>query len=712
VSEILNSTVGRYAIKELIGEGAMAKVYRAYDPEINRSLAFKILKNDFCVDEEYLSRFLREAKAAGALSHPSIVTVYDVGKVDNSPYIMMELLKGGDLGELLAEQKKLSIRKTLIIGMQLAKALNYAHNAGIVHRDLKPDNIMVLEDRESIKVADFGIARINQNEEAQKTQVGSVLGTPRYMSPEQALGEEVDGRSDLFSIGVILYEMLTGVKAFDASNIGTLMTQITQKQPAPLQQLCPEIPAGLRQIVQKLLQKKPEKRFQTGDELATAIGKELAAFSQQEEEKGKHKYVPLKVRWSLYMGAIIALVMMVSMSVVFNIQSTTMTEQAVDSGASFAKFIAIETAIPLLSEDWITLETFVSDATSRKTFSYLIVTDRQGIVRGSSDLDKLGLMLDPAAEESELVTEKDGIKTTSSELSDGSRVFNITAPILFQDTEVGKIVLGLSQDSLDEVKSVTGWLMFSLAMVVILSVVLVLFVFGGLIAKPLKVVSSSLKSFAKGDLDTRISLTRNDEIGELFNSFNQMAAALQQSKSGEPDEGSLAAANENVADVGAAADNEDKAAKPQSNKKKVETDVVAVSPLLSASGMDVDASIDATVMASSQTNLKASKASSEAEAADKSVTEVPKQTNADDKMEGIADSGKSKKAPLSEHKTSVKGKSEAKPKEVEAGGATDEKAKPDEAATAESSVLTAIKPANDVEDVAINPSAATNKKSS
>ncbi|MFT6898016.1 MAG: serine/threonine protein kinase, partial [Paraglaciecola sp.] len=356
MSEILNSTVGRYEIKELIGEGAMAKVYRAYDPEINRSLAFKILKNDFCVDEEYLSRFLREAKAAGALSHPSIVTVYDVGKVDNSPYIMMELLKGGDLGELLEEHKKLSVRKTLIIGQQLAKAINYAHNAGIVHRDLKPDNIMVLEDRESIKVADFGIARISQNEEAQKTQVGSVLGTPRYMSPEQALGEEVDGRSDLFSIGVILYEMLTGVKAFDASNIGTLMTQITQKQPAPLQELCPDIPAGLRQIVQKLLQKKPDKRFQTGDELATAITKELAAFSQQEEEKGKHKYVPLKVRWSLYMGAIIALVMMISMTVVFNIQSTTMTEQAVDSGTSLAKFIAIETAMPLLSEDWIALE--------------------------------------------------------------------------------------------------------------------------------------------------------------------------------------------------------------------------------------------------------------------------------------------------------------------------------------------------------------------
>ncbi|MBC3766665.1 protein kinase domain-containing protein [Neptunicella marina] len=526
MADILNQTIGRYEIKELIGEGAMASVYRAYDPEIDRSVAFKILKDDHCVDEEYLSRFMREAKAAGALSHSNIVTVFDVGKIEKSPYIMMELLEGKDLGETLNEKHKLSVTETLIIGIQLAKSLDYAHKMGIVHRDIKPDNIIVLPDGETIKVADFGIARISEAEEAQKTQVGSVLGTPRYMSPEQALGEEADGRSDLFSVGAIMYEMLTGKKAFDASNIGTLMTQITQKQPAPIQDFCPNIPAGLRQIILKLLNKKPNKRFQTGGELASALAKELSSLREQEAEQRKQKYVPLKIRWAIYMAAIVSVLMLITVSVIFNIQSKTMTQQAVDSGSSFAKFIATETAIPLLSEDWITLETFISEASSRDTFSYLIVTDRKGIVRGASDTRLVGKPYQPPEEE-EIISDKDNIHTSSLMLENGSAVFNISAPILFQSTNVGQIILGLSQDSLDEVKSVTGWLMFLLALITVSSVAVVLFIFGGLLAKPLKILGQNISAFADGDYDSRVSLTRNDEIGELFDRFNMMASKIQ-----------------------------------------------------------------------------------------------------------------------------------------------------------------------------------------
>lgn len=536
MTDILNQTIGRYEIKDKIGEGAMAKVYRAFDPDINRSVAFKVLKSDFCVDEEYLSRFLREAKAAGALSHSNIVTVFDVGEIENSPYIMMELLEGKDLSEVLKERKKLSVSEVLIIGLQLAKALNYAHKSGVVHRDIKPDNIIVLPDGESIKVADFGIARMDQRDEAQKTQVGSVLGTPRYMAPEQALGEDVDGRADLFAVGVIMYEMLTGTKAFDAENIGTLMTQITQKQPAPIQDLCPDAPAGLRQIIQKLLQKKPDRRFQNGDDLAKALAKELTAMRDQHEEQSKHKYVPLKIRWAIYMGSIVAVVLMISMTVVFTIQSRAMTSQAVDSGASFAKFIAIETAVPLLSEDWITLETFISEAASRDTFRYLIVTDRIGIVRGASDVQLVGQKYNPSEAE-ELISEKDDVKTTSLELVDGEQVFNIQAPVLFQNTEVGQIILGLSQNSLDHVKSVTGWLMFALAVVTISSVVLMLFIFGALLAKPLKTLSQSLDTFSGGNLDTRISQIRNDEIGEVFTSFNNMASKIHTKLLPDSDEG-------------------------------------------------------------------------------------------------------------------------------------------------------------------------------
>jgi serine/threonine protein kinase len=524
--DMLNKTIGRYEIKEMIGEGAMAKVYRAYDPEINRSVAFKVLKEDHCVDEEYLSRFLREAKAAGALSHSGIVTVFDVGKLENAPYIMMELLAGCDLGEVLKDKKKLPLKQTLIIALQLAKSLDYAHKSGIVHRDIKPDNIIVMPDGESIKVADFGIARMNENEESQKTQVGSVLGTPRYMSPEQALGESVDGRSDLFSVGTIMYEMLSGNKAFDASNMATLMIQIAQKQPESLKTVCPDIPAGVRQIIQKLLQKSPDKRFQTGNKLAEALAKELSTLNDQQVEQKKHKYIPLKIRWTLSVGAIVGLVSFISINIIFNIQSTAMTKQAVDSGSSFAKFISTNTAIPILSEDWISLETFIGDAASRDTFSYLIVTDRAGLVRGASDNSLVGKMYEPD-ENAELISKTEDVYTTSSETADGKKMFNIKTSILFQSTEVGQIILGLSQDGLDEVKSITFWLMFFLALITTSSVAVVMFIFGGLISRPFNVLNQSLKGFAAGNLDTRISLTRNDEIGEVFDGFNNMAAAIQ-----------------------------------------------------------------------------------------------------------------------------------------------------------------------------------------
>jgi|GEM_PF-312711 len=579
--DMLNRKIGRYEIQEHIGEGAMAMVYRAFDPEINRSVACKILKADHCVDEEYMSRFLREAKAAGALSHASIVTVFDVGRIDESPYIMMELLQGKDLGDLLKDKPVMGIRETLTIAIQLAKALDYAHSTGIVHRDIKPDNIIVLPDNETIKVADFGIARMNENEEAQKTQVGSVLGTPRYMSPEQALGDKVDGRSDLFSVGVIIYEMLTGTKAFDGSNMGTLMLQIAQKQPAPLKTINPDVPSGMRQIVQKLLQKSPDKRFQTGAELAAALTAEINTLRDQQEEQGKHKYIPLKIKWTLSAVAIVSLVLLISMNVVFSLQSSAMTKQAVDSGSSFAKFIATETAIPLLSEDWITLETFINDAASRDTFAYLVVTDRSGIIRGASDTSLVGqtYVADATAE---VVGDSEDVFTTSSTMEDGTDVFNVTTSILFQNTKVGKIILGLSQETVDDVKSATGWLMFILAIITISSVAVVMFIFGGLISRPMKAISAALNKFETGDFDTRISLSRQDEIGEVFENFNKMASSIQTRYTEVADE---------LAQSGI-----QKPAKTPEQK-------LATSAISHLDDQDVD---DATIMASSVINHKAS----------------------------------------------------------------------------------------------------------
>jgi serine/threonine protein kinase len=601
--DILNKTIGRYEIKEMIGEGAMAKVYRAYDPEISRSVALKVLKEDHCVDEEYLSRFLREAKAAGALSHSGIVTVFDVGKFENAPYIMMELLEGCDLGEVLKNNKKLGLKQTLIIAIQLAKSLDYAHKSGIVHRDIKPDNIIVMPDGESIKVADFGIARMNESEEAQKTQVGSVLGTPRYMSPEQALGESVDGRSDLFSVGTIMYEMLSGNKAFDASNMATLMIQIAQKQPEPLKKSCPDMPAGVRQIIQKLLQKSPNKRFQTGNKLAEALDKELRTLNDQQIEQKKHKYIPLKIRWTLSVGAIVGLVSFISINIVFNMQSAAMTKQAVDSGSSFSKFISTQTAIPVITEEWISLETFISDAASRDTFSYLIVTDRAGIVRGASDISLVGKMYQPN-ENAQLISETEDVHTTSSQTTDGKNIFNIKTPILWNTTEVGQIILGLSQDGLDEVKSITGWLMFILALITTSSVAVVMFIFGGLIARPFKVLNQSLNGFAAGNLDTRISLTRNDEIGEVFDGFNNMAAAIQDRYTEVADELAQTGINQTGTDENQQSDAATEAEQPVIEEEE-DRNKATESELPLENGLDIinDAKTDEAIISISQIAL-------------------------------------------------------------------------------------------------------------
>ncbi|RYG24020.1 MAG: serine/threonine protein kinase, partial [Burkholderiales bacterium] len=217
--------VGRYQIRSRIGQGAMANVYRAYDPEIQRELAIKVLNQQFRRDPECVSRFLREARAAGSLSHPNIVTIYDVGEANSFPYIAMELLTGKPLDTVMQVSGAFAVGDVLNIGGQLADALTYAHGFGIVHRDIKPSNIMLSQDGRTPKILDFGIARVSEagaDSNATRlmhTQVGQVMGTPRYMSPEQALGRPLDGRSDLFSLGVVLYEMITGKPAFDGASI-------------------------------------------------------------------------------------------------------------------------------------------------------------------------------------------------------------------------------------------------------------------------------------------------------------------------------------------------------------------------------------------------------------------------------------------------------------------------------------------------------------
>lgn len=530
--EIVGKTIGRFEIAQKIGEGGMAEVYRAYDPDINRSVALKILKEEHCADQEHTSRFIKEGKAAGALTHPNIVTIYDVGKVDDVPYIMMELLEGENLGDIMRTGERISHDVIIDLAIEIASALDYAHKKGVIHRDLKPDNIMMGADGASAKIADFGIARVEETDNAESTQVGMMLGTPRYMSPEQACGTAIDGRSDLFTLGVILYEMITGQKAFDAESIPTLIMQIVQKDPIPIRQLNSQAPVGMQKIVAKLLQKKPDKRFQNGAELVQALERErLAAQDDAHEKRG---YLPLQVKWTAIMGAIVALTMAISSVLVFKAQSDALTQQAIDSGISLARFTAVQAAIPVLSEDWITLESFVDDASKRRTFRYLVVSDHQGIIRSATDQSQIGQSWQPDSN-AEKVYEQEDVVVASAD-SDRGKVFNFNLPVLFGDTVVGEINLGVETTALDAALATTQRMMFVLAFAIVLAVSVVIYIFNKLIAKNVLLATQALTLFGGGQLETRISKTRTDEFGDLFKAFNDMADALERQTDYNPDD--------------------------------------------------------------------------------------------------------------------------------------------------------------------------------
>lgn len=262
--------IKRYQIRSHLGKGSMADVYEAYDPHTDRILAIKILREDRQENNEYLQRFFREAKAVGSLSHTNIVSIYDIDQIDARPFIVMEHLKGIPLSELIKSGRNFSFDEIITIGIQLALALDYAHGRGIIHRDIKPSNIIITSSNFKVKITDFGIAHFEDPEITMKTRMGDVLGTPQYMSPEQIQGTLIDGRSDLFSVGVILYQLVTGERPFTADTIPTLMYRITTMDPKPMT-LGPEVPKAMRYIVHKLLEKKPESRYQSGKELAAAL---------------------------------------------------------------------------------------------------------------------------------------------------------------------------------------------------------------------------------------------------------------------------------------------------------------------------------------------------------------------------------------------------------------------------------------------------------
>ena len=527
--------LGRYQIREIIGEGAMACVYKAYDPEINRALAIKLLKAQLRLDGEYRNRFLREAKGAGVLSHPNIVTVFDVGEDQGHPYIAMELVEGQTLAEELKARKAISTKDIVEIGIQLARALDYAHKKGIVHRDVKPGNIMRLTDTNTIKVADFGICRIDGSDTAdatQQTQIGNVLGTPHYMSPEQVVGEKVDSRSDLFSAGVVLYQLLTGHLPFEGDTLISVAYKITKTDPPSLDKVRGDLPLSLRRIIERALKKQPEKRFQSGEEFAQAlvgVARELAEEGQKQGRRG----IPLAVRWAATMAAVVAVTMTLTATVLYKQQYAAMMEQVKDYGGSLAKFTATQNAVPLLSEDWAAMDVFVQEALGRQeNFSYMTVVDHEGTVRASNVAAQVNQKYAAPGAATGVASKDPGVAVQSHRIADGRQVLDFAAPVLFQGKTIGTVHLGIYEAPLTAVANLV------LVLLAILTVVTVAAVAGGTyllaqrLAQPIRVLRNSLQELANGRYDYRIAEARSDEFGELYAAFDRTAAALDKRHEG------------------------------------------------------------------------------------------------------------------------------------------------------------------------------------
>ena len=272
----------RYEITELLGEGGMAFVYKAEDHQLQRSVAIKTLKPNFLNQESFVERFKREAQVAANINHPNIVQIFDWG-IEKVPYFVMEYVEGNSLTQILSKKKQLSFSDVVYIGSQVSSGLHAAHSNGLVHRDIKPGNILITPEGK-VKVTDFGIVAV-QNEESDITKTGSVLGTATYISPEQAKGRGVSVQSDLYSLGIVLYELLTGNPPFEGDSAVVIATKHLTDKPLKISTMRKDVPKGLENAILKLLSKNPKDRFSSAEDLRAVLIQQTNILQQRETQE-------------------------------------------------------------------------------------------------------------------------------------------------------------------------------------------------------------------------------------------------------------------------------------------------------------------------------------------------------------------------------------------------------------------------------------------
>ena len=523
-------TVGRYRIEGVLGAGAMAVVYAGFDPEIERRVAIKCLRSAVAADPAYRARFLTEARAVGHLTHPHIVTLFDVGEMaDGRPYIAMERLSGDTLASRVAREGFPPLPVILGLVVQIAGALDYAHAQGVVHQDIKPENIMLSDGWQHAKVSDFGIAerRDPRSAGAPRREIG---GTPAYMAPEHLRGERTDARSDLFSLGVVLYWLLSGKLPWEETGDVKRLLAERQRLPQPsLQPRDPFTPSILLDIVQTLLAPAPQDRYQRGAELVDDLRLALREYERLHEKPIATRLISLRLRWAGILAAVLSLTLLIGLTAIYARQNAAVTGLAQDYGRSLGRMVAGEAAENLLLDDRAATRALVQDIARNKQIYYLAVANRYGEVIASTRGDELGKPL-PVRTNEEFLPGAGDIASYRVRIPDGSDpgemlVFDL--PVRYQTAQVGQLRLGISDAPLRAAQKTTLKAIVAVLLVTLAAVTGAAWWLFRRLLGLLDVLGEAMLRAGRGDFGHRIRLVRHDELGRLFAAFNLMCNALQ-----------------------------------------------------------------------------------------------------------------------------------------------------------------------------------------
>jgi serine/threonine-protein kinase len=519
------STVGRYRIEGVLGQGAMAVVYAGFDPGIERQVAIKCLHREVAADPVYRRRFLVEARAAGHLTHPHIVTIFDVGETDDGrSYIAMERLPGETLASRVSREGFPPLPAIIQLVGQLAAALDYAHANGVVHHDIKPENIMLADGWDYAKISDFGIAERRASSRDARGLPAEIGGTPAYMAIERLRGEPSDARSDLFSLGVVTYWLLTGKLPWpEFANIAQLIRK-RQRSPRPSMPLRdPATPSILISITRTLLAPLAESRYQRGAEVIDDLRLAAREYERERETPLAGRIVSLRLRWAGSLGAILSLVLALGLATIYAKQNAAVTGLAQDFGGSMGRMVADESAENLLLGDDAATRALVKDISRNQQIHYLAIADRRGAVIASTLPDEVGKPLAPTGATAR--AQPDEIRTYRDPHAGGMLLFDV--PVRYQTKTVGELRLGVSNTPLLVAQRTTLWVILIVLLLTLAAVVGAAY---WLFRRPLSMLDllgEAMLRVARGDFRHRIRLARRDEFGRLFATFNLMNGTLQ-----------------------------------------------------------------------------------------------------------------------------------------------------------------------------------------